>query len=417
MAKRALARGFTVAVSMATWLVVAGAAAAPATAGGKPVPLELRVTNTLAMARHDEVLSLPLAEVLRRRPQWRSRGLAVRVAGVAALLPVQRYASDGGDMPDRLLVLLDIAPRASETLEVFPAPAGAKVAPDPLYARLVPERDDDFAWENEQVTYRIYGKALEATGQVFPGIDVWSKRPPRHVIDAWYRRDAEGLRLRNPALSYHVDHGDGLDSYAVGHTPGDGGTAAWLDGRPVYSRNAARVHITAMGPVRLRFEVDYAPWRVGHAQVAEHKVITLDAGAYLNRQAVTYRIEGARRLTVAAGVATHAGAEVVHEGAARIAVWDTPQKPSAGRIATGLLLAPRETARYAIAGGAAWALFDVADGGTIRFASGAGWSKGDMPDFRHWQRYLRDAQLRWSHPLRVRWPARHDASRTSTVSE
>jgi len=413
MAKRVQARGFAVALSMAPWLV----AAAPAVAGGTSAPLELRVTNTLDLARHDEVLSLPLAEVLQRRPQWRSRELAVRVAGTPALLPVQRYASDGGGTPDRLLVLLDIAPQTSEALQVFPVPAGAKAAPNPLYARLVPERDDDFAWENEQVTYRIYGKALEATGQVFPGIDVWSKRPPRHVIDAWYRRDAEGLRLGDPKLSYHIDHGDGLDSYAVGRTPGDGGTAAWLDGKPVYSRNAARVRITAMGPVRLRFEVDYAPWRVGRATVGEHKVITLDAGAHLNRQAATYRIEGARRLTVAAGVATHAGAEVVHEGAARIAVWDTSQKPSAGRIATGLLLAPRETARYAVAGGAAWALFDVADGGTVRFASGAGWSKGDMPDFKRWRRYLRDAQLRWSHPLRVRWPARRGTAHPSTAPE
>lgn len=417
MAGRVLARGFVVVVSMASCLAVADVPAAAATAGGTAVPLQLRVINTLALVRHDEVLSLPLAEVLQRRPQWRSRELAVRVAGAAALLPVQRYASDGGGTPDRLLVLLDIAPRASKVLQIFPAPAGAKAVPNPLYARLVPERDDDFAWENEQVAYRIYGKALEATGQVFPGIDVWSKRPPRHVIDAWYRRDAEGLRLGKPALSYHVDHGDGLDSYEVGHTPGDGGTAAWLDGAPVYSRNASHVRITAMGPVRLRFEVDYAPWPVGRAKVREHKVITLDAGAHLNRQAVTYRIEGARRLTVAAGVATHAGAEVVHEGAARIGVWDTPQKPSAGRIATGLLLAPRATARYTVAGGAAWALFDVADGDTIRFASGAGWSKGDMPGFPHWRRYLRDAQLRWSHPLRVGWPARRDTSLSSTAPE
>lgn len=120
---------------------------------------------------------------------------------------------------------------------------------------------------------------------------------------------------------------------------------------------------------------------------------------------VTYRIEGAPRLTVAAGVAVHAGAQLVHAGATRIAVWDMPQKKSAGRIATALLLAPGETARYANTPDAAWALFDVADGGTIRFASGAGWSQGDMPDFHSWQQYLYDYSMRWSHPLRVRWPA------------
>lgn len=399
-----IARG--IAVLAALWL--AATVPAVAMAGDESAaPLTLTVSNPLALARHDEVLSLPLAELLQRRPQWHSRQLAARVAGTTRWLPVQLYAGDGGRAPDRLLVLLDIAPQASEQLEILPAPTALPASPNPLYARLVPERDDDFAWENGQVAFRIYGSALEKTGQVFPGIDVWSKRPPRHVVDAWYRRDAEGQRLNDPSMSYHIDHGDGLDSYEVGHTPGAGGTAGWLDGAPVASRNASQVRITAMGPLRLRFEVDYPAWRVGNVLLRQHKVVTLDAGSHLNRQVVTYRVEGVPRATVAAGVAVHAGADLVHEGATRIAVWDTPQKRSAGRIATALLLAPGETARYAGTRDAAWALFDVADGGSIRFASGAGWSQGDMPDFQSWQKYLYDYSLRWSHPLQVRWPAAH----------
>ncbi|GAB3792619.1 DUF4861 family protein [Dyella agri] len=386
----------------------AGAATAAPVAGRGTPPLPLAVSNPLALARHAEVLSLPLAEVLRRRPQWKPGQLAVREAGAAGWLPVQLYASDGGDVPDCLLVQMDIAPHATERLEILPAPKPAPASANPLYARLVPERDDDFAWENEQVAYRIYGTALEKTGQVFPGIDVWSKRPPRHVVDAWYRRDAEGQRLNDPSMSYHIDHGDGMDSYDVGRTPGDGGTAGWLDGVPVASHNAAKVRITALGPVRLRFEVDYPAWRVGNALLRQHKVITLDAGSHLNEQVVSYRIEGASRATVAAGVAVHAGADSVHDGAARIAVWDTPQKASAGRIATALLLAPGEKARYATTHDAAWALFDVADGDSIRFASGAGWSQGDMHDFHAWQSYLYDYSLRWSNPLQVRWPHSRD---------
>jgi hypothetical protein len=399
MAARGIGGGITLLAAL--WLATTDATPAPS------MPLELAVGNPLALARHDEVLSLPLADVLQRRPQWRSRTLAVRVAGSAAWLPTQAYASDGGKTPDQLLVQLDIASQATEQLEILPVPASMPAVPNPLFARLVPERDDDFAWENELVAYRIYGTALEKTGQVFPGIDVWSKRPPRHVVDAWYKRDAEGQRLNDPSMSYHIDHGDGLDSYDVGHTPGDGGTAGWLDGAPVASRNASQVRITALGPVRLRFEVDYPAWRVGNATLHQYKVITLDAGSHLNEQVATYRIEGAPHATVAAGVAVHVGADPVHDGATRIAVWDTPQKASAGRIATALLLAPGETARYATTRDAAWALFDVADGGSIRFASGSGWSQGDMPDFHTWQSYLHDYALRRSHPLQVRWPASH----------
>lgn len=276
---RAKKRG--IAMLLALWGAVAGAATAVPAEDRDAAPLELAVSNPLTLARHDEVLSLPLVDVLRRRPQWRSHPLAARLADANGWLPVQLYASDGGSVPDRLLVQLDIAPHATERLEIVPASAPA--LPDPMYARLVPERDDDFAWENAQVAYRIYGTALEKTGQVFPGIDVWSKRPPRHVIDAWYERDAEGQRSNDPSMSYHVDHGDGLDSYGVGRTPGAGGTAGWLNGAPVSSRNASKVRITAMGPVRLRFEVDYPAWRIGNATLHQHKVITLDAGAHLNR--------------------------------------------------------------------------------------------------------------------------------------
>lgn len=94
------------------------------------------------------------------------------------------------------------------------------------------------------------------------------------------------------------------------------------------------MRVTASGPVRLRFELDYPPWRVGDATLHQHDVITLDAGSHLIRQVVIYRIEGAPCATVAA----HAGAELVHDGAKWIAVWDTPQKASAGGIATALLL-------------------------------------------------------------------------------
>ncbi|KRE97854.1 hypothetical protein ASG87_15130 [Frateuria sp. Soil773] len=379
----------------------AASAVRPATAAATG-PLWIEVANTLPIRRPGEVLEVPLAELFRRRPAWRGCRLAARVDGSDRLVPVQRYADDGG-MPDTLLVQLDMAPRASVRLAIEPAADDAAPTPNPLHARKVPERDDDFAWENAQVTYRIYGPGLQAKGEVSSGIDVWSKRPPHRVIEDWYRRDRESQRRGDPSLSYHVDNGVGLDSYAVGHSPGAGGTAAWKDGKPAYSANPARVLVTATGPIRLRFEVDYAPWKAGAVFVREHKAVTLDAGSHMNRQAVSYRLEGARRLTLAAGVSVHDGARVAHEGAASIAVWDTPQKADAGRIATALIVAPKEPARYAEGGGAAWALFDVGDGDTVRFASGAGWSKGDMPDFAAWQRYLGDYRQRWANPLRLRW--------------
>ena len=132
-----------------------------------------------------------------------------------------------------------------------------------MFGRTVPERKDDFAWENEVVAYRIYGPALEATGEISSGIDVWSKRIPNFVVNDFYKRDAESALTHNPALSYHKDNGIGLDSYDVGKTRGCGGTAVWEDGKLIVSKNYTAVRIVAAGPVRFEFASSYAPWAAG----------------------------------------------------------------------------------------------------------------------------------------------------------
>lgn len=369
--------------------------------------LAIVVRNPLAQARANAVLVLPLRQLLQARPRWRPADLRVYRAGHAGDLPVQPYASDGQGVPDQLLVLLDMPAAADVRLQVRSAPDVPVPSAGCLQGRNVPERADDFAWENARVGYRIYGPALQAAGEISSGIDVWSKRPSGCALDRWYRRDAEGQRRRDPSLSYHRDDGVGLDSYPVGRSPGDGGTAGWFDGAPVYSANMTRARVVAAGPVRLRIEVDYAPWRVGKAIVREHKTITLDAGSHMNRQVVRYRVEGAKRVVVVAGVAIHSGASVVRHGNDFFAVWDVPQRVDAGRIGTAVMMAPAQRGgRLQRTADAAWLRFAIRDGERIAFASGSAWSLGDMPDFPAWTAYLQAYRMRWKQPLRWRWQQR-----------
>ncbi|NLY24908.1 MAG: DUF4861 domain-containing protein, partial [Bacteroidales bacterium] len=44
-----------------------------------------------------------------------------------------------------------------------------------VYGRMVPERKDDFTWENNRTAFRVYGPALKATGEISNGIDFWAK--------------------------------------------------------------------------------------------------------------------------------------------------------------------------------------------------------------------------------------------------
>ncbi len=88
--------------------------------------------------------------------------------------------------------------------------------------RTVPERYDDYAWENNKVAYRLYGPALETSPEklVTPGIDVWVKCTDKLVIDEWYARG-----------NYHHNYGDGMDCYKVGVTLGSGASLPFVDGK------------------------------------------------------------------------------------------------------------------------------------------------------------------------------------------
>tara|TARA_A200000159_G_scaffold161456_2_gene183444 strand:- start:3798 stop:4106 length:309 start_codon:yes stop_codon:yes gene_type:complete len=70
-------------------------------------------------------------------------------------------------------------------------------------ARHVPERLDDFAFENDKVAFRLYGPALQASAEN-NGTDCWLKRVDYPIIDKWYQRHAQGK-------SYHEDTGEGYD--------------------------------------------------------------------------------------------------------------------------------------------------------------------------------------------------------------
>ena len=65
--------------------------------------------------------------------------------------------------------------------------AGCKQQPaEPkVMARFVPERADDFVFENNLIAGRFYGKALEGN-PTSPGIDIWVKMPGKLVADTWY---------------------------------------------------------------------------------------------------------------------------------------------------------------------------------------------------------------------------------------
>ena len=50
-----------------------------------------------------------------------------------------------------------------------------------VFGRFVPERKDDFAWENEYAAFRMYGPALKPENPS-NGVDLWLKTSPELVV-------------------------------------------------------------------------------------------------------------------------------------------------------------------------------------------------------------------------------------------
>src|SRR5579862_5903484 len=213
------------------------------------------VTNNLDAARPGETIVVPWSEIATRLPATLPSHIIVRDANGAPVADqlINSKPEEHHDYYESIVFQHDFAPGehvATFTLEKSDAPAAPY--PTKVFARYVPERFDDFAWENDRIAHRIYGPLLEtpAAGNeqmVSSGVDVWSKRVRYPIVDRWYLMG-----------HYHEDTGAGLDMYDVGKkSRGCGGTGVW-DGKQLFvSHNWKTWKVLANGPVRVVFELGY----------------------------------------------------------------------------------------------------------------------------------------------------------------
>lgn len=217
------------------------------------------------------------------------------------------------------------------------------------YARLVPERMDDLAWENDKVAFRVYGPALRS-GPEDSGIDVWFKRVAAPVIDRWYFNDL------NRGLSYHKDHGEGLDAFKVGDARGCGGLGLWIDGKLVTSETYVSAEIIWTAPEVAEFHTVYRyPLKVEGKPVHEYRVTRLRAGQRLCEITSTFSNQPNQRFRnrkpgvklpyeVAIGLSSQAkGASITLLGDKGIVAI---HEPVAGKgLGTGVVVSPTSVVR------------------------------------------------------------------------
>lgn len=145
-----------------------------------------------------------------------------------------------------------------------------------VYGRFVPERKDDFAWENEYAAFRVYGPALLAENPS-NGVDLWLKNSPALAIDTMYGRE---LRDNRP---YHINYDGNLDCYKVGHTAGAGGMCVVCDSQLYVGGPFSSYEILEQTPERFAFRLEYDSFMVAEQIMHATVTITAEAGNPFNR--------------------------------------------------------------------------------------------------------------------------------------
>ena len=248
------------------------------------------VSNPTSTPR-TELISLSMSEVKAKL------GNATPKKGEAYIVKNKRGQQIGSQITHDGLLLIDasVRPHGSATYYV----SIGKPYQQKVYATgaLYKIRKDDIAWENDRCAYRVYGPALQRTGERSFGTDIWVKNTPDTVVYERYIKDMNGnikgdkmdAKVRDILTSFHLDHGNGLDPYRVGATLGLGAPSLMVGKNQVLPYCYKDYRILDNGPLRFTVELTYNPSTVGDMKnVVEHRIISLDKGSNFNKMTVWY---------------------------------------------------------------------------------------------------------------------------------
>ncbi|GAA4814567.1 hypothetical protein GCM10023330_22950 [Litoribaculum gwangyangense] len=280
----------------------------------------ITVTNTLNTPRSFETVEISKSNInLKENDSFEN--LMVRDSETNEILVSQFVDNNQDGKADVLLFQPEIDANTSKQFQLVIL--GEESKPETIeycYSRFVPERTDDYAWENNKVAFRTFGpvaqKMIEDNikgGTLSSGIDAWLKRVDYPIINKWYKRNDEKLG------AYHYDEGEGLDNFHVGISRGVGGIAVKIDTSYYISKNFTSWKTITTGPIRTSFILEYADWDANGQKISEVKHISLDYGSNLSK----FEVELSGATSIHAGLTLHEkdGIPAQNDDAGWISYW------------------------------------------------------------------------------------------------
>ncbi|MCR5679420.1 MAG: DUF4861 family protein [Prevotella sp.] len=298
----------------------------------------------------------------------------------------------------KLLLYVSLQPNSKVSYTVSTGkPADYKPA---VNGKMYTIRKDDIAWENDFGAYRIYGPALQKTGERTFGTDVWVKNTPELVVEQRYLLDYEGnlaedslrkagqkvgLEAIDRHTSFHRDHGNGMDAYSVGPSLGCGAPALMKGGKLIFPYCYQNYHIHDNGPLRFTVELTYGTTADG---ITEHRIISLDKGSHFNRLTVWY--DGITSpLNLASGVVVKHGADNLILGKNYVQYADPTDTPRLhqSQIYVATLFPAGVSETRLLQGETSHGIGIVSDyqGTPYTYYFGSAWSQYDVRSQAQWQ--------------------------------
>lgn len=289
-------------------------------------------------------------------------------------------------------------------------------------------RMDDITWENDIAAYRVYGPALQRSGEQAYGIDVWLKSTKELDVDhrysvtwqsnidkAFFRsiNNQEGVNFVDRATSFHLDHGQGLDCYNVGPSLGCGTPAVLFGDSLVMPYCYKDYKILDNGPLEFCLELVYPTVEINGQQVTEHRIISLAKGSNFNRMTVWY--EGFNKpMDIAGGFVVHtAEAKDLTLGKTYIAYndpTDSAEKHNFQIYVAALFtdgdvrtrfVEDRHHRAQGIYGNAVGVKRGVKSGQRFTYWFGASWCQSGTPDSDFWKMQIQRFEQNLKVPIKT----------------
>lgn len=350
----------------------------------------INISNSGNAEFKNNVVEIPWALVQNKIANIDTARLILLDAISKQQIPFQ-FEKKGTELIQNLLVQISINSNQSKNIILS---YGKRLAFLPkTYGRYIPERKDDFAWENDKIAFRMYGKALELTPKEMGyGMDVWVKRTDKLILNERYKRG-----------EYHIDHGDGMDYYHVGRSLGAGRIMPFLNDSICYSRNYTDYKVLDNGPLRTTFQLIYDEWQIGNIKLKATKTISLDAGSQMNKISVQYFTADLETIPLAAGIVTRKelGVKYLDEQSGIMSFWE-PTHGEDGTTAVACIFQSPVTRMIEI-NGQLLAKINTDKNKQITYYAGACWDKaGDFLNAKSWNLYLENFKSSLDHPVLVK---------------